>query len=67
MTILPPQLLYFFNFPNVVSKPIEGDDAVVHSVVAWHKNRTNPDAQKFLQLEAILSREHANEKRPQKE
>jgi len=67
VTILPPQLLYFFNFPNVVSKPIEGDDAVVHSVVAWHKNRTNPDAQKFLQLEAILSREHANEKRPQKE
>jgi DNA-binding transcriptional LysR family regulator len=53
MTILPPALKYFYNFPNVVSMPIDGEDAVINSVVAWHKNRENPDAQKFLQLRAL--------------
>lgn len=53
MAILPPALKYYYNFPNVVSMPIEGDDAVISSVVAWYKSLGNPDALKFLQLEAL--------------
>ncbi len=53
MAILPPALKYFYNFPNVVSMMIDGNDAAIHSVVAWHKNRENPDAQKFLELHAL--------------
>ena len=55
MAILPPALKYFYNFPNVVSMPIDGDDAVIYPVVAWHKNNENPDAHKFLQLETLNS------------
>ena len=53
MAILPPALKYFYDFPNVVSMPIAGDDAVISSVVAWRRGRNNPDAQKFLQLKAL--------------
>ncbi len=53
MAILPPALKYYYNFPNVVSIPIEGDDAVINSVIAWYKSLGNPDALKFLQLEAL--------------
>jgi len=53
MAILPPGLSYFFSFPNVVSLPIDGDDAVIESVVARHKQKVNPDAGKFLELEAL--------------
>jgi DNA-binding transcriptional LysR family regulator len=53
MAILPPALKYYYNFPNAVSKPIEGDDAVINSVVAWYKSLGNPDALKFLQLKAL--------------
>jgi DNA-binding transcriptional LysR family regulator len=53
MAILPPGLSYFFNFPDVVSMPITGDDAQIESVVAWHKSRANPDARNFLELEAL--------------
>jgi DNA-binding transcriptional LysR family regulator len=53
VTILPPALRYYYNFPNVVSIPIEGDDAVINAVVAWHKSLGNPDAKKFLQLGAL--------------
>lgn len=53
MAILPPALKYYYNFPNAVSKPIEGDDAVINSVVAWYKSLGNPDALKFLQLQAL--------------
>jgi DNA-binding transcriptional LysR family regulator len=53
MTILPPGLSYSYNLPNVVSMPITGEDAMINSVVAWHRNRSNPDAQKFLALEAL--------------
>lgn len=53
MAILPPGLSYFFSFPNVVSLPIAGDDAVIESVVAYHKQKFNPDARKFLELEAL--------------
>ncbi len=54
VTILPPALKYSYNYPNMVSMPIEGEDAVINYVVAWHKNRGNPDAKKFLQLRALL-------------
>ena len=53
MAILPPALTYYYNFPNVVSIPIDGDDAVINSTVAWNKGLGNPDALKFLQLEAL--------------
>ncbi len=53
MALLPPELKYYYHFPNVVSMPIEGDDAVISSVVAWHKNLANPDAKNFLQVSAL--------------
>lgn len=53
MAILPPALTYYYNFPNVVSIPIDGDDAVINSTVAWNRGLGNPDALKFLQLEAL--------------
>ena len=53
MTILPPALKYFYDFPNVVSLPIAGDDAEISSVVAWRRGRNNPEAQKFLRLKAL--------------
>jgi DNA-binding transcriptional LysR family regulator len=53
MAILPPGLTYFYNFPNVVSMPIEGDDAMINSVVAWHRSKVNRDAQKFMQISAL--------------
>lgn len=53
MAILPPALKYFYNFPNVASKPIDGDDAHINSVIAWNKSRQNPDAQRFLELDAL--------------
>lgn len=56
MAILPPALKYFYNFPNVASLPIEGDDAHISSVIAWQTNRNNPDARKFLALEALKKR-----------
>lgn len=53
MAILPPALKYYYNFPNVVSIPIEGDDAVINAVVAWNKSLGNSDAKKFLQMSAL--------------
>jgi len=53
MTILPPQLKYFFKLPNVTSLPIDGDDAIFETVVAWHKNKVNPAARNFLKLSAM--------------
>lgn len=50
LAILPPGLT-FYNFPNVVSMPIEGEDAVVQSVVAWHTDKLNADIQSFLRIE----------------
>ena len=50
MTILPVGLMYSYDYPNIISLPIEGDDTVIKSVVAWHKNMCNPDAQKFIIL-----------------
>lgn len=53
LTILPPQLKYFFRIPNVVSVPIEGDDAVFETVVAWNKGRMTPEVKSFLELSAL--------------
>jgi hypothetical protein len=53
MAILPRTLNYYYNFPNVVSMPIKGDDAVVCSVIAWKKNRINPDTDRFLHLRSF--------------
>ena len=56
LAILPPGLT-FYSFPNVVSMPIEGEDAVVQSVVAWHDDRMNADIQSFLRIND-LSKDH---------
>lgn len=53
MSILPPQLIAAYVWPNVVSFPIEGSDAVVALSVAWNKNSSNPDVQKFLGLSRL--------------
>ncbi|MBR4692994.1 MAG: LysR family transcriptional regulator [Oscillospiraceae bacterium] len=50
ISILPPQLLAFYNWPNVAAFPIEGSDAVVSSVVAWNRNSGNPEVERFLGL-----------------
>ena len=57
MAILPPQLKYFFKLPNVVSIPIEGDDAVIKMAVAWHKDKVNPEARSFLELSALSGKQ----------
>ncbi len=53
IAILPPQLIGFYNCPNVVTLPIEGSDAVIKSVVAWNKNGGNPEVQKFIGLSEL--------------
>ncbi len=53
MAILPPQLKGFYNCPNVVALPIEGNDAKVNSVVGWNRNGGNPEVQKFLALDTL--------------
>jgi DNA-binding transcriptional LysR family regulator len=53
MAILPPRLKYFYSFPNVVSFPIDGSDAVISSVVAWHKDSVSPYTRRFLRLKAL--------------
>lgn len=54
MAILPPALKFYYNFPNVASMPIDGEDAVISSVVAWPVGCNNPDAKKFLALDALV-------------
>ena len=53
IAILPPHLKYFYNCPNVVTLPIEGDDAKITMVVAWQRNSGNPDVQRFLSLHSL--------------
>ena len=61
LSILPPQLVSFYNWPNVAAFPIEGNDAMVYSVVCWNKNSENPDVKKFLGLSRMLKlRERKN-------
>jgi len=60
ISILPPKLNTFYNCPNVVGLPIVGDDAAITSVVAWHKNTTNPDVQTFLKLSPLAGHAQPN-------
>lgn len=53
IAILPPHLKYFYNCPNVVTLPIDGDDAKITMVVAWQRNSGNPDVQRFLSLNSL--------------
>lgn len=53
LAILPQRIENHYKLPNVVSLPIPGDDAVVHSVVAWRKENTNAAVQNFLRLPAF--------------
>ena len=53
ISILPPQLLTFYNMSNVVALPIEGDDAEVRSVVAWNRNSGNPEVPRFLNADHL--------------
>ena len=53
VAILPPQLSSFYNCPNVVGLPIEGEDAVIYQAVAWNKRSENADIANFLKLEAL--------------
>lgn len=53
VAILPPHLQSFYNCPNVVGFPIEGDDAIIEMVVAWQRNSNNQEVQHFLKLNAL--------------
>lgn len=53
LAILPPQLIGFYSCPNVVALPIDGNDALISSIVAWNKSGGNPEVQKFLNLNAL--------------
>lgn len=59
VSILPPQLQSFYNCPNVVGLPIEGDDAVISQVVAWQTDTGNPDVLRFLQLNSFAEIQNA--------
>ena len=48
ISILPASLIAFHNWPNLVSFPIEGSDALVSSVVAWNRSGGNPEVSRFL-------------------
>ncbi len=60
VAILPPHLKSFYNCPNVVGLPIEGDDAKITMVVAWQRNTNNPEVQRFLKLNAMYDNEYFN-------
>ena len=55
VAILPPGLTYYYNFPNVESIPISGEDAAIKSVTVWHKEKlvTNLNVQDFLNIESL--------------
>ncbi|NLT40015.1 MAG: LysR family transcriptional regulator [Clostridiales bacterium] len=50
IAILPPELFDPYRYPNVRALRIEGSDAALNSVVAWHKDGSNPHAARFLEL-----------------
>jgi len=58
IAILPPHLKSFYNCPNVVGLPIDGDDAKITMVVAWQRNSNNPDVQHFLKLSSMSENEY---------
>lgn len=47
LAILPPELASFRCPEDVVALPIPGEDASLHSVVAWKTDSTNTDADNF--------------------
>ena len=55
VSILPPGLTYYFNFPNVVAMPIDGEDAIVKSVVAWNEEvlATNLTVRDFINVQPL--------------
>ena len=53
VAILPPQLKDFYNCPNVVGIPIEGEDATIYQVIAWNTHSDNPDVENFLHLNSL--------------
>lgn len=58
IAILPPNLKDFYNCPNVVTLPIDGDDAKITMVVAWQRNTGNPDVQRFLNLNSLIDNKY---------
>jgi len=56
ISILPSTLIGFYNWPNVVSFPIEGNDAVVSSIVAWNRNGGNPEVGRFLSVSHLTGK-----------
>ena len=50
IAILPSTLIAVYNWPNVVSFPIEGADALVSSIVAWNRSGGNPEVARFLSV-----------------
>jgi len=57
VAILPPQLQDFYKCPNVVGIPIEGEDAAIYQVLAWHTHSDNPDVDNFLHLTSLVELE----------
>jgi len=53
VAILPPQLIDFYNCPNVIGIPIDGDDAAIYQVIAWKTHSDNPDVDNFLRLNSL--------------
>ncbi|MCD8255556.1 MAG: LysR family transcriptional regulator, partial [Oscillospiraceae bacterium] len=58
VAILPRDFATFYNYSNVVCIPIPGNDVEISNVVAWHKNNSNPDIPKFLELSALKKYEN---------
>ena len=48
LTILPSTLKRFYNLPDVVTKSIEGKDAVISTIIAWQSRNSNPDITSFV-------------------
>lgn len=53
ISILPAALIAVYNWPNVVSFPIEGSDALVSSIVAWNRSGGNPEVGRFLEIDCL--------------
>lgn len=61
VAILPQQLKDFYNCPNVVGIPIEGDDATIYQVVAWKTQNGNPNVDNFLHLSSLNEQHPADQ------
>ena len=47
LAILPQELAYMHCPEQVMSRPIEGEDALVRSILVWKNGSENPDAENF--------------------